>query len=87
LLLLSPLFAAAAKRRKGTPYVDMRSEEGIFGMTLLQKALLEEEEQQAAGEDVLNSLICMYGECLTLRSSSICGQAGLTWLIAASLHC
>jgi hypothetical protein len=41
---------AAAKRRKGTPFVDIRSEEGIFGMTLLQKALLEEEEQQAAGE-------------------------------------
>uniref|UniRef100_A0A383VWY2 Uncharacterized protein n=1 Tax=Tetradesmus obliquus TaxID=3088 RepID=A0A383VWY2_TETOB len=41
----------AAKRRKGTPYVDMRSEEGIFGMTLLQKALLEEEEQQAADSE------------------------------------
>jgi hypothetical protein len=45
--MLLLLFAAAAKRRKGTPYVDMRSEEGIFGMTLLQKALLEEEEQAA----------------------------------------
>jgi hypothetical protein len=44
--MLLLLFAAAAKR-KGTPYVDMRSEEGIFGMTLLQKALLEEEEQAA----------------------------------------
>lgn len=44
---LCVLYSAA--RRQGTPFVDMRSEEGIFGLTLLQKHLLEQEEQQAAG--------------------------------------
>lgn len=34
----------AAAKRKGTPYVAMRSDEGIFGMALLQKALMESEE-------------------------------------------
>jgi hypothetical protein len=29
----------------------MRSEEGIFGLTLLQKALLEQQEQQVQQED------------------------------------
>ena len=36
-------------RQRGTPYVAMRSEEGVLGLTLLQKVLLDEEAQQAQG--------------------------------------
>lgn len=36
-------------RQSGTPYVDIRSEQGVLGLTLLQKVLLDQEAQQAQG--------------------------------------
>jgi hypothetical protein len=49
------LVAGASKRKQAsTPFADMRSQEGKLGLTLLQKVLLDEEQQQDAGASSSN---------------------------------